>query len=154
MVLKENKPMYFASKALQLCQKKYVAIELEAIAVSWAKDKIYYYLHGRHFSIETDQKSSTVHDFKAKHIKGNSNILADCVFQAVVTAADDRIQLHILQVHEITKQSSGQLIISKTVTQQITKDDNIVLLKHIIQRSWLNNIQDLASELHTFWTFH
>ena len=48
--------MYFVSKSLTTSQKNYVAIELEALAVSWAVQKFHHYLYGRPFMLQTDQK--------------------------------------------------------------------------------------------------
>ena len=39
-LLQNQKPVYFASKALSETQKGYVAIELESLAVAWAMEKI------------------------------------------------------------------------------------------------------------------
>ena len=49
-------PVYFASKALSDPQKGYVAIELEALAVSWAMEKFHHFLYATKFVLETDQK--------------------------------------------------------------------------------------------------
>ena len=46
--------MYFASKSLTAAQQNYVAIELEALAVSWAVQKLYHYLYGTSFMLQTD----------------------------------------------------------------------------------------------------
>ena len=48
--------MYFASKSLTAAQQNYVAIELEALAVSWAVQKFHHYLYGTSFTLQTDQK--------------------------------------------------------------------------------------------------
>ena len=39
-LLQNEKPVYFASKALTEMQKGYVAIELESLVVAWAMEKI------------------------------------------------------------------------------------------------------------------
>ena len=55
-LLQEEKPIYFASKALTEMQRGYVAIELESLAVAWAVEKFHHFLYGYHFVLETDQK--------------------------------------------------------------------------------------------------
>ena len=55
-LLQDEKPVYFASKALTEAQKGYVAIELESLAVTWAMEKFNYFLYRSHFILETDQK--------------------------------------------------------------------------------------------------
>ena len=55
-LLQEEKPVYFASKALTEAQKGYGAIEIELLAVAWAMEKFHHFLYASHFILETDQK--------------------------------------------------------------------------------------------------
>ena len=55
-LLQEEKPVYFASKALTETQRGYVAIELESLEVAWAMEKFHHFLYANHFILETDQK--------------------------------------------------------------------------------------------------
>ena len=56
-LLQDQKPVYFASKALTETQRGYVAIEIESLAVAWAMEKCHHFLYASHFILETDQKS-------------------------------------------------------------------------------------------------
>ena len=42
-LLQEEKPVYFASKALMETQRGYMAIEIESLAVAWAVEKFHHY---------------------------------------------------------------------------------------------------------------
>ena len=55
-LLQDEKPIYFASKALTEVQRGYVAIEIESLAVAWAVEKFHHFLYGSHFILEMDQK--------------------------------------------------------------------------------------------------
>ena len=55
-LLQDEKPVYFASKALTEAQRGYVAIELESLAVAWAMEKFHHFLYGNHFLLESDQR--------------------------------------------------------------------------------------------------
>ena len=55
-LLQDEKPIYFASKALTETQRGYVAIEIKSLAVAWAVEKFHHFLHGCHFILKTDQK--------------------------------------------------------------------------------------------------
>ena len=71
-LLQNEKPVYFASKALTEMQKGYVAIELELLAVAWAMEKFHHFLYGNEFTLKTDQKpleSDTVKKLKPNHTK-------------------------------------------------------------------------------------
>ena len=94
-------PIYFVSKSLTDAEKGYVAIELEALAVSWACEKFHHFLYGSHFTLQTDQKSlesilarslneatprlqrllikASVYDFSVEYIPGPTNKVADCL---------------------------------------------------------------------------
>ena len=55
-LLQDEKPVYFASKALTETQHGYMAIEIESLAVAWAMEKFHHFLYASHFILETDQK--------------------------------------------------------------------------------------------------
>ena len=55
-LLQDERPVYFASKALTEVQRGCVAIELESLAVAWAMEKFHHFLYANHFILETDQK--------------------------------------------------------------------------------------------------
>ena len=55
-LLQEQRPVYFASKALTETQRGYVAIEIESLAVAGAMEKFHHFLYTSHFILETDQK--------------------------------------------------------------------------------------------------
>ena len=61
ILLQNEKPVYFTSKALTETQKGYVAIELESLAVTWAMEKFHHFLYGNQFTLETDQKPLEAH---------------------------------------------------------------------------------------------
>ena len=55
-LLQNQKPVYFASRALLETQKRYVMIELESLGVTWAMEKFHHFLYSNEFVLETDQK--------------------------------------------------------------------------------------------------
>ena len=54
-LLQDEKPVYFASKALTEAQKGYVAIEIESLVVVWAMEKFHHFSYASHFILETEQ---------------------------------------------------------------------------------------------------
>ena len=55
-LLQEEKPVYFASKALTEAQWGHVAMELESLVVAWVIEKFHHFPYASHFILETDQK--------------------------------------------------------------------------------------------------
>ena len=100
-LFQNQKPVFFASRALLETQKGYVAIEIESLAVAWAMEKFHHFLHSNEFVLETDQKQLEAipskslnqatprlqcilirtfpYHFKDKYIPGLTNHVADCL---------------------------------------------------------------------------
>ena len=100
-LLQNQKPVYFANRALLEIQKGYVVIELKSLAVAWAMEKFHHFLYGNEFVLKTDQKpleaillkslnqatprlqcilirTFPCH-FKVRYIPGLTNHVADCL---------------------------------------------------------------------------
>ena len=126
-LLQEDKPVYFASKALTDAQGGYAAIELELLAVAWAMGKFHHFLYASHFILETDQKpleailsqslnqatpriQQIVIRMSAYHftvnIPGVTNQLADCLSRLV--GQKGTIKLPKLHIHQITSQLNAR----------------------------------------------
>ena len=89
------------SKSLTDAEKGYVAIKLEALAISWACKKFHHFLSGLHFTLQTDQKplesilarflneatprlkrlliKASAYNFSVEYIPGPTNQVADCL---------------------------------------------------------------------------
>ena len=169
VLLQDGHPVYFASKSLTAAQQNYVAIELEALAVSWAVQKFHHYLYGTSFTLQTDQKPlqailskslveatprmqrlllpTIPYDMAVENIKGETNFIADCLSRAPV--AKDTIKLPILQVNQITAHARCTQDRIDRLQQSTAKDDTLALLKHTVQHGWPQTI----TELHPYWTF-
>ena len=123
-LLQDEKPIYFASKALTETQRGYVAIEIESLTVAWAVEKFHHFLYGCHFILETDQKPleailsrslnqvtprlqcilirTLPYNFPVRYIPGPKNLLADCLSR--LGNQKDTIKLPKLHVYQISQQ--------------------------------------------------
>ena len=173
VLLQEEHPIYFASKSLTDAQRNYVAIELEALAVSWAVQKFHHYLYGTSFTLQTDQKPlqailsksfveatprmqrlllpTIPYDMTVEYIKGSTNFIADCLSRAPV--AKDTIKLPLLQVNQITAHARCTQDKLNKLRESTAKDDTLALLKHTVQHGWPQTITELPPELRPYWTF-
>ena len=140
-LLQDRKPVYFASKALTDVLKGYVAIELELLAVAWAKEKFHHFLYASHFILDTDQKpleailSKSINQatprlqrilirtfpyhFTVQYIPGLKNQLAD--FLSRLFGQKDNIKLPKLHAYQIIDQlcaRSGSLNQIRIATQE------------------------------------
>ena len=123
-LLQNEKPIYFASKALTETKRGYVAIGIESLAVAWAVEKFHHFLYGCHFIFETDQKPleailsrslnqatprlqcilirTLPYNFTVRYILGPKNQLVDCLSR--LGYQKDSIKLPRLHVHQISQQ--------------------------------------------------
>ena len=56
VILQEEQPIYYASRALTSAEKNYQNLEREAQAAVWGMEKFHYFLYGRKFILQTDRK--------------------------------------------------------------------------------------------------
>ena len=172
-LLQDNKPIYFASKALTETQRGYVAIEIESIAVAWAVENFLHFLYGCHFILETYQKPleailsrslnqatpwlqhilirTLPYNFTERYIPGPKNLLADCLSR--LGDQKDTIKLPKLHVYQISHQLPARSDSLQEIQQATQADDELALLKHTIMMGWPNNIKEILQVLHPYWTF-
>lgn len=55
-VLWSRRSVAFLSQKLCPRERRYSVVELECLAIKWAFDSLWYYLLGRHFTLETDHR--------------------------------------------------------------------------------------------------
>ena len=56
VLLQNSKPVMFASRALTGSERNYQNLERECLATIWGMEKFQYFLYGKEFTLETDQK--------------------------------------------------------------------------------------------------
>ena len=123
-LLQDNKPIYFASKALTETQRGYMAIEIESLTVAWTVEKFHHFLYSCHFILETDQKPleailsrslnqvtprlqcilirTLPYHFTIRYILGAKNLLVDCLSR--LGNQQDTIKLPKLHIYYISQQ--------------------------------------------------
>ena len=116
----------FASQALTGAEKNYQNLERECLAMIWGMEKFHYFLYGKQFTLETDQKplvsiyrkhmveispriqrlivrSFPYQPFDIQYRKGVEIPLADALSRVTLTPVEeDGIQLPIVAVNVIT----------------------------------------------------
>ena len=56
VILQDNNPVYYASCTLTSAEKNYQNLKWECMATVWGMEKFHYFLYGKHFTLQTDQK--------------------------------------------------------------------------------------------------
>ena len=160
VILQDSKPVMFASRALTGAEKNYQNLERECLATIWGMEKFHYFLYGKHFTLETDQKplasiykkhmvdispriqrlvvrSFPYQLFDVQYRKGKDIPLADALSRVSPTPVEeDGIQLPIVAVNLITSSvpvSSSEI---EMIHEETARDTTLNLLRHYIHVGW------------------
>ena len=177
VILQDSKPVMFASRALTGAEKNYQNLERECLATIWGMEKFHYFLYGKHFTLETDQKplasiykkhmvdispriqrlvvrSFPYQPFDVQYRRGKDIPLADALSRVSPTPVEeDGIQLPIVAVNLITSSvpvSSDEI---DMIREETARDATLNLLRHYIHVGWPVDRRMLPRELHNFWNY-
>ena len=168
----------FASWALTGAEKNYQNLERECLVMIWGMEKFHYFVYGKQFTLETDQKPlvsiyrkhmveispriqrSIVRSFPYQPLgiqyrKGVEILLADTLSRVTLTPVEeDGIQLPIVAVILIMSNLPGSSTEIELIHEEISKDPILTLLRHYIHMGWpVDHRMMLLQELHTFWNY-
>ena len=177
VLLQNSKPVMFASSALTGSERNYQNLERECLATIWGMEKFHYFLYGKEFTLETDQKplvsiyrkhmveispriqrlivrSFPYQPFDVQYRKGMEIPLADALSRVTPTSVEeDGIQLPIVAVNLIM----SNLPVSSTeidlIHEETSKDPTLTLLRYYIHVGWPQDHRMLPQKLHTFWNY-
>ena len=143
VILQNSKPVMFASRALTGAEKNYQNLERECLAMIWGMEKFHYFLYGKQFTLETDQKpqrlvvrSFPYQPFDVQYRRGKEIPLADALSRVSPTPVEDGIQLPIVAVNLITSSipvSSSEI---ELIHGETARDPTLNLLRHYIHMGW------------------
>ena len=140
-------------------------------------EKFHYFLYGKQFSLETDQKplvsiykkhmveispriqrlivrSFPYQPFDIQYKRGKEIPLADALGRVTPTPVEeDGIQLPIVAVNLITSNIPVSSTEIELICEETSKDPTLTLLRHYIHMGWPIDHRMLAQGLHTFWNY-
>ena len=175
VILQEEQPIYYASRALTSAEKNYQNLEREAQAAVWGMEKFHYFLYGRKFILQTDQKPlvsifrkhmidvspriqritirAWQYDFVPQHIPGRINVIADSLSRVTPlefqdsNAEKDILAVNFLQYSSIEERERDEML------QETSKDKELQSLKHYISTGWPAKRSQIPVSLHPYWNF-
>ena len=172
-LLQEGKPVYYASRSIGEAEKNYVAIELESLAVAWALEKLHHFIYGKKFKLQTDQKPLAMilsrsqntstprlqrllnrafqYDFDVEYIKGETNVVADCLSRLGVTK--DHIKLPKAMVHSVSVELPATKDFLDRVRTATQKDQELQLLAQQVKLGWPKKISEVDDKIKCYWSF-
>ena len=175
VILQEEQPIYYASRALTSAEKNYQNLEREAQAAVWGMEKFHYFLYCRKFILQTDQKPlvsifrkhmidvcpriqritirAWQYDFVPQHIPGRINVIADSLSRVTPlefqdsNAEKDILAVNFLQYSSIEERERDEVL------HETNKDKELQSLKHYISTGWPAKRSQIPVSLHPYWNF-
>ena len=125
VILQDNNPVYYASHTLTAAEKNYQNLERECMAAVWGIEKFHYFLYGKHFILQTDQKPlvsifqkhiidvspriqriaicAWQYQFEPQYISGKMNVIADALLRVTPLDFEDHdVDREVLAVNVLT----------------------------------------------------
>ena len=175
VILQDSKPVMFASRALTGSEMNYQNLERECLATIWGMEKCHYFLYGKQFTLETDQKplvsiyrkhmveispriqrlivrSLPYQPFDVQYRKGMEIPLADAL-SSHPDPSGKRWNSASLVVNLITSNLPVSSTEIELICEETSKDPTLTLLRHYIHMGWPIDHRMLPQELHTFWNY-
>ena len=175
VILQEEQPIYYASRALTSAEKNYQNLEREAQAAVWGMEKFHYFLYGRKFILQTDQKPlvsifrkhmidvspriqritirAWQYEFEPQYIPGRNNVISDALSRVTPlefqdsNAEKDILAVNFLQYSSIKERERDEVL------QETNKDKELQSLKHYISTGWPVKRSQIPVFLHPYWNF-
>ena len=80
------------------------------------------------------------------------NQLANCLSR--LGNQSDNIKLPKLHIYQIISQSKAMSDMLNQLHVATQEDDELILLKHTINKGWPNSLKEVPPEIQAYWTFH
>ena len=180
-LIQKGKVICYASRALKKTEQNYQNLEREALGTIWGMEKLHYFLYGKEFTFETDQKplvsiykkhmidicpwvqrliarSFPYLPFKVVCKKGIDIPVADTLSRVTPMDPEDNIKLPIIAVNMITTRilmsTDCQGSFSNKLDQlrkSTLQDKQLTRLKRYINTGFQCDKKNLPTDLHEFW---
>ena len=179
-LIQNGKVVYYASRALTKTEQNYQNLEQEALGTIWGMKKFHYFLYGKEFTLETDQKplvsiykkhmadisprvqrlivrSFPYLPFHVVYKKGKDIPVADALSRVTPMDPEDNIQLPIIAVNMITTHILMSVHPQDTVSKKLDRlrkstaqDNQLTRLSHYINTGFPCDKKNLPTDLQEF----
>jgi len=171
-LLQDNKPVAFASKALNEVESRYANIERELLAVVYGCEKFHTYLYGRSFIVHTDHKPlESIHlkhltaapprlqrmllrlqayDLVIQYRPGKQMEIADALSRLSPEEKHAIPDLNV-EVHVVYPQFSNNVITQ--IKEHSQSDPELTALREQVYHGWPQNAKDVPQLLKPYWSY-
>jgi transposase InsO family protein len=180
-LIQDQKPVAFASKALNPAQSNYSNIERECLGVIHGIQRFHHFLFGRRFTVISDCKpletifQKALHaapprlqrmmikvqgyDFDVKYRPGPQMVLADTLSRLPNPANNEEMQLEYINTIKQDQDNISMDLMSFSTTkqeeirQETQRDQDLSALAQVIFSGWPERIQDVPNQLREYWSY-
>ena len=182
-LIQSGKVVCYASRALTKTEQNYQNLEREALGTIWGMEKFHYFLYGKEFALETDQKplvsiykkhmvdisprvqrlivrSFPYQPFNVVYKKGKDIPVADALSQVTPMDPEDNIKLPIIAVNLITVHillsAHPQDTFSRKLDQlrkSTVQDNQLTRLSRYINTGFPCEKKNLPTDLQEYWNY-
>ena len=176
VLMQEDKPVAYASRALTDAETRYAQIEKELLAVVFAMERFNQYTYGKLVDVESDHKplesilkkslSSAPprlqrmllrlqkYDISLKYKPGKEMVVADTLSRAYLQDSnndmEDEISTYVHTVMSSIPASDGKLEQIKTQTRS---DETMQVLRRTIHDGWPEKRSHAPRQIQQFWNY-
>ncbi|XP_056109383.1 uncharacterized protein K02A2.6-like [Rhinichthys klamathensis goyatoka] len=174
VLLQDQRPVAYGSRALTDCQRRYAQIEKELLAIVYGCEKFHQYVYGREVQVESDHKplecifKKPLHqtplrlqrmllrlqryNLKVKYKPGKEMHIADALSRAYLDECDEELLEEELEVNVITT----QLPVTEKKLQEFRKetaeDPEMQKLKEYSIKGWPTVKKTVHKDVQKYWT--
>ena len=182
-LIQNGKVVCYASRALTKTEQNYQNLEREALGTIWGMEKFHYFLYGKEFTLETDQKplvsiykkhmvdisprvqrlivrSFPYQPFNVIYKKGKDIPVADALSRVTPMDPEDNIKLPIIAVNLITAyillSAHPQDTFSRKLdqlTKSTAQDNQLTRLSLYINTGFPCEKKNLPTDLQEYWNY-
>ena len=182
-LIQNGKVVCYASRALTKTEQNYQNLEREALGTIWGMEKFHYFLYGKEFTLEPDQKplvsiykkhlvdisprvqrlivrSFPYQPFTVVYKKGKDIPVADALSRVTPMDPEDNIKLPIIAVNLITKHilmsTPSQDSFSRKLDRlrkSTAQDNQLTRLSHYINTGFPCEKKNLPIDLQDYWNY-
>ncbi|VDH93047.1 Hypothetical predicted protein [Mytilus galloprovincialis] len=176
VLIQNQKPVAYASRALTQTQQRYPQIEKETLAIVYGCNKFHEYVYGRRVQIETDHKplqsiflkplhqtpprlqrlliALEKYDLKVDYKPGKEMYLADHLSRSFLKETKEVLvpDLHVNDIHLISYLPIAPEMYAK-FQKETANDEHLQELQDVIFNGWPNEKSELIHSLRPYWTY-
>lgn len=157
------RPVYYCSKSLSDSEKKYAQIEKEALAVTWACERLEQFILGSRFEIFTDHKPLTVilatkeinklsnrlqrfrmrllkFNYTITYVPGKTFFVPDALSRAPVPEGTKDCDIiysdSTVYVNAVLSEIANEMLTSTSIREKQLLDDQLVQVKQYVMEGW------------------